>query len=419
MTTVKFISSQAKGVRRVKGTGSVTLRAKRHARDRAVPDGIGDDGIPLFRWLYRSPKGGSRTFLARDRQHAVELAGDFERERQQVPVAPETRGTFAELVESFLRWKARQGGASAPSLATYRRRLELRVLPSLGPKPAASITPTDVSDVLELIPLESAPSTQNAIVSLLTSVFEYALETGQLDRSPMRKKLHRRSEKDARRARLASLREAMPTPDALKRFAEVALARDDPTSSGVALALAMETGLRREELLHLRREDVTLSPGLEDLRVATDFPCQCTTCLADGGKQRTKNRHGRYVPLSSKAAAIVRRQLKQLEREATPGPWLFPVLRHGPGMRYGAGDQMTRHHLDEAMPVIAAAAGMALPKGVQVHFTRHVAISRWETAGLSQAQRDLASGHEAAGVRAAYSHGDRRALFQAFREWLG
>jgi integrase len=412
MTAVRFLGKDAP--RRERGSGTITLRAERDKRGNPIPARFDvASGTPLFKWLYRSPNGGTKILLAATRQTAEDLAHDWERER---PASGVGRGTFAELADAFLRWKGNQGSASQATTAYYRERLECHVLPVLGLKQATAITPADISDMLERAAL--GPRTGNSLVTLVSMVFTYGLDMGRVTGSPIRPKLHRRSVKETVRLRRAALQEAMPTQQQVRDFIDHAMTRDDGTSAGVALALALETGLRREELLHLRREDVTLTDKLADIRVATDFLCGCKGCAKDGGRQRTKNRHARYVPLSKRAATIVKQQLARLERDAIGGQWLFPVLRHAPYMRFGAGSQMHREHLAAAMRGLSSAAGIALPDGCAIHFCRHVALSRWEVAGLSQGQRDLASGHDAAGVRATYSHGDRAALFAAFRKHL-
>ena len=399
--------------RREWGSGSITLRAEKDKKGKAVPVKVADfrgEFAPWFKWLYRSPNGGSKVFLATTRQHAEDLARDWEKTRHEVT----QRGTFAEVASDFLRWKERQGSAGRKTITWYGERLDQHILPALGSKQANEITPTDISSLLDQ-KTDLGPRTTNAIVTLLTGIFGFALDHERVTRNPVRPKLHRRSEKDAVRLRHVALQQAMPTREQVEAFISAALAREDGTSCGAALALAIETGLRREELLHLRREDVTLSGDLADLHVATDFACTCSGCLRNGGQFQTKNRHARYVPLSKRAEKIIRQQLALLDRDAVPGPWLFPVLRHAPYARKGAGSQIHRQQLGAVMEELAKAASIALPDQIQVHFTRHVALSRWEAAGLTQDQRNLASGHEAAGVQAKYSHGDRVGLFQAFR----
>src|SRR5262249_29600993 len=188
----------------------------------------------------------------------------------------------------------------------------------------------------------------------------------------------------------------------VQEFIGRALAYDEPTSAAAALAFALETGLRREELEHVRREDLTLTDTLADVLVVTDLPCHCMRCVRDGGRHRTKNRYARYVPLTKRAEAIARWQLERLERDAIPGKWLFPVLRRAPFMRVGAGDQLSPERLDRTMQVLSKAAGIALPPRTAVHFTRHVALSRWAGAGLTQDQRNLARGHHPAGWQGKY-----------------
>src|SRR5262249_36612324 len=141
-----------------------------------------ETGEPLFKWLYRSPTGGSKTLLARSRQHAEDLARDFERSR---PAAAIERGTFAELVDRFFRWKAGQGSAAAPTIAFNRRQLELHGLPLLSKKQTAAVTPSDISDMLERANL--GPRSSNALATLVSSVFDFALEHDLVAANPVRR----------------------------------------------------------------------------------------------------------------------------------------------------------------------------------------------------------------------------------------
>lgn len=395
--------------RRQRGSGKLVLRAPT-VNGAPGASRFADDGTPLFKFLFRHPAGWSRTIYAASRQLAAEAAA-----RLDGKPSPE-QVTFREVSSSFLEHRRTSGRCSPATVNHYLSLLDKHILDSIGSRKIGSLGPADVTAVLNRSSL--GPVAHNTLSTLLGSIFAFALEHEYISRSPVRRSLHRRSTKEVRRRRHAALGEAMPTFEQVNDFISAALDFKDDTSAGIALAVSMLTGLRRDELQHARREDVSLTPGLSDLLVATDFECACRACQADGGRHRTKNRNARYVPLTKLAERIVRQHLHHLEADSVPGPWLFPVLRHKLRARNGAGSQMDREDLRQAMQEIAKAAGVDLPARVSVHFCRHVALSRWEAAGLTQSQRDLASGHTAPGVRAVYSHGDRVSLFKVWREKL-
>ncbi len=124
--------------------------------------------------------------------------------------------------------------------------------------------------------------------------------------------------------------------------------------------LALETSIRRSELLSIRVDNIDLVG--RRLRLA---------------ESATKNRTGRWVPLTAVAANLIRRALRQPGR-APDEPLLFPISRNAFKCCWRA--IMARARLTE--------------DGVRFHDMRREAISRGIDAGLTLPQIVGLSGHK-------------------------
>ncbi len=143
------------------------------------------------------------------------------------------------------------------------------------------------------------------------------------------------------------------------------------------VALAVETGLRREELFRLRWEHVNLEVG------------QLTLPMPKGGRTR-------YVPLSEQAKTILR-SFDSLFRSA----WVFP------GVTDDAKPMDSRAFIRRAFERGCRQAGIA---GVSWHTLRHTAASRRIMAGVDLVSVKQILGHRDIQTTLRYSHLDPRHL---------
>ncbi len=139
------------------------------------------------------------------------------------------------------------------------------------------------------------------------------------------------------------------------------------------VALAVETGLRREEQFRLRWDQVDLEVGL------------LTLPLPKGGKTR-------YVPLSEQAKTILR-SFDSFLRSA----WVFP------GMTDDAQPMDSRAFLRRAFEPGLRKAGIT---GVCWHTLRHTAASRRIMAGVDLVSVKEILGHRSIQTTLRYSHLD-------------
>ena len=129
---------------------------------------------------------------------------------------------------------------------------------------------------------------------------------------------------------------------------------------------ALETAMRRGEILNLKWSDIDRSNQLATLR-------------------ETKNGHSRYVPLTKKAMAALDHGDRNSEH-------VFPMTVYS--LRYGWARFRRRHGADSA----------------RFHDLRHEAISRLFEKGLTVPEVAAISGHRTASMLFRYAHADLNRL---------
>ena len=202
----------------------------------------------------RRPPGG-RTGLTRAqaeaelRRRIEESGADHNRERV----------AFTRLADRFLAHK-RTIGLRRSTLDDYTRTLHRRLAPFFCDRELRAITPADVEAYTAAsLARGISARTVNHELGLLSSLFRYAIRHGLVRDNPVRaaerpRLLHR--DPDIRRLDLAEL-------DAL-----LAAVPDDPlgATDRVLYLTAAMTGMRRGELVALRRQDVDLAAGVIRVR---------------------------------------------------------------------------------------------------------------------------------------------------------
>lgn len=164
-------------------------------------------------------------------------------------------------------------------------------------------------------------------------------------------------------------------PDALQRFL-AALRRDPNTEAARTIELALETAMRRSELLSLSWAEIDLAAGTAHLPV-------------------TKNGHPRTVALSPRALALL---------EELPA-------------RQGA---VLRTSLSSVRRVFARAkAAAGLQEDFCFHQTRHEAISHLWELGLSEVEIANQSGHRDWRSLRRYSHVQASTLAAKLKQLQG
>jgi integrase len=169
----------------------------------------------------------------------------------------------------------------------YERNLRLRVTPVLGERRLAEITTQDVQKLIDgLIAAELEPATIDSALTPLKALYRRALARGEVRVNPTVG-----IEKPAVRSKAKRV--------VLPRDAEAMISALD-SSERALWATAVYAGLRRGELIGLRREDIDLATGVLRVRRGWD--------MLDG-EIAPKSRQGhRDVPI----AAVLRDYLDEL-----------------------------------------------------------------------------------------------------------
>jgi integrase len=191
-------------------------------------------GKKVFIYQYRTGGRGSPTKRStlgkygdltpdQARTRALQLAGSVAegrdprseaRERQTV-AAQQAENTFARLVEKFIEQHAKK---KQRNWRETKRLLDHDAVPRWGKRPAASITKTEVDDLLQLVAAR-APITANRLLAVLRKLFNWAvvkehLETSQVSGlpPPISEQSRDRHLDDGELARVISAANSKPYP---------------------------------------------------------------------------------------------------------------------------------------------------------------------------------------------------------------
>lgn len=195
------------------------------------------------------------------------------------------------LVQEYLERYAKQ---KKRTWQEDERILSKDVIPVWGPQKAKDITRRDVAVLLDRIVERGASIQANRTLAVIRRMFNFAVERGVLDLSPVVR--IKPPAKENRRDRVLK-------PAEIKAFWEQL--EQTPMSSYVRLALKLllATGQRKGEILEAQWSEMDLEAGWWTISA-----------------EKAKNGHAHRVPLNATALAI----LAELQALNLPGPWLFP-----------------------------------------------------------------------------------------------
>jgi site-specific recombinase XerD len=154
------------------------------------------------------------------------------------------------------------------------------------------------------------------------------------------------------------------------------------------LVVAIETGMRVSELIHLCVNDVTFAASSQ------------IRCMGKGRKER-------ITPLGRRTAPALRRWID--ERGAPPTAPLFPA-RHGGTLSRDAVEQLVKKYASLA----AGECPSLQHKHVSPHVLRHTTAVRLLQAGVDRAVIALILGHESVETTQMYLDADLEAKERAF-----
>jgi integrase len=198
---------------------------------------------------------------------------------------------MAEMLRSWLETHAK----STASYDSTRYMVERHLIPSsLGQQALVAVTPGAIEALLKSKAADLAPQTLNHLRGYLRSAFEAARRAGKYGGTNPLTEVRKR-------------RVPRRVPDYLRR-SEVPLIMDalDPAWRPL-FATAIYTGMRKEELLGLRKVDVDFDAGL--ITIARSYD-----------SDTTKGGHADVIPIAAELAPFLKAAV-----EASPSDLVFPA----------------------------------------------------------------------------------------------
>jgi integrase len=255
--------------------------------------------------LGRYPEVGLSLARQRAQEKRVEVAGgaDPQGERRAKRGAPTL--TFDRLADDYIERYAKPHKRSWTNDALY---LRAHVRPAWGSRSANKISRADAAELLDTI-AKSAPTSANRAQSVLSRLFNWAIESGLLEANPLARMQKRAKERAAKDRVLA--------PDEIRVLWQ---ALDGGGSITAALRFLLLTGLRPGEAAGATVAE--LAEVDNGARARLEIPAA-----------RMKGGKAHVVPLAPMALAIVRQQLSRaVEGQKHLFPSAFadrgPVARH-------------------------------------------------------------------------------------------
>lgn len=282
----------------------------------------------------------------------------------------ETFGHFAQMwydiyKKPYLREK---------SLEMIRYILNQHILPALGDYRLQDITPMQIQTIMAGLAKKSA-SLQSKVLINLRSIFKVAQENGLVVRSPVSSMLKPGGKKAQEKTAL--------TPQESEKL----LARVRNRRAKIFLMIALNTGLRRGEILGLRWTDVDFEKKIIRVR-RNAVLLRSGTTISDELKT---NAGRRDVPLTAALEAHL-----AAEKERSHSQYILAMQNHQP-LTQSSYKSMWRL-IERELP----------EKRVTAHILRHTYITRLFEAGLDIKEIQYLAGHSSVDMTLrVYTHYDR------------
>lgn len=368
-----------------------------------------DDGAKRWRWQYQY--GGKRCVmglgvwpkvsLREARAARDEARRQVERGINPVALRRQARnGEAADEANTFgaiaLKWRKHQAATWSEGHANIiAQRTEQYLLPELGRRNVAEITPADMLALVRAIEDKGARDTARRVTAIASQIFKHAILMGKANINPA----------DAIKAALAPAAGAKPMrftvePERLGAFLIACEGYGGNAATRAALALAPYLFLRPGELRQLTWEQVDFERA--ELRLPVESMKRRRTI-----KEARKGEVAHIVPLSRQALEM------------------FTMWREEQGSG-GKGYVFTAR---QGQPISNATMSRALDRLGEVaqdqtiHGLRHTASTILHEAGFDTRIIEKQLAHtDQNRVRGIYNHADylteRREMMQAWADWL-
>lgn len=252
-------------------------------------------------------------------------------------LAPET-DTRRTLKQAVDEWLASLKANKSRSHDAYEIRMNLYILPALGSIPITRIAKPHVLRWRDTQAAQFSVATVNGSLTCLSSAFSYFVDQSWLDVNPCH---------GVERAKSRRVYEWIKTRDEITK-----LLIECPKGIREMCTLALGTGMRLDELIHLQWADV-------------DLPNRLIT-VHRGRQGTTKSGEPRYVPILDTLLPFLRELALHRGGNVLVFPGAKGKARSKPGVR---------------VPFKQAAARAGLPPKLRFHDLRHTFASHWVLDG--------------------------------------
>lgn len=253
-------------------------------------------------------------------------------DRGELPAAVDLTRTLDDAASTWLQ-NLERGGAR--SHRPYSEFMKAQILPRLGKSQVARMTKEHVARWRDDLIADYAPTTINAALGCLSSAFNAFVESGWVASNPCRG--------------VAPLEVPERTYEWIRTVPEIErLLRSCPDETRDIVAVALGTGMRIDEILHLRWDDVDLTGRLLTVQRGRQGP--------------TKGGRWRPVPILDSVLPVL--QARALRRGG--------ALLVFPG-RTGR----VRSKTSVTVPFKLAVKRAGLPSTLRFHDLRHTMASHW------------------------------------------
>lgn len=182
-------------------------------------------------------------------------------------------------------------GLADTTKETYRQYLAYNIYPFLGELYLTDITVKTIQDFYNWMAEGSKHGRKTDINAdtitrtsgLLNKIFNVALALKYIPDNPIKPELLKNPGKKAKH------HTALTKAEALRARAKIPALKDERQRLFMAL-LAYDTGMRPEEILGLRWEDINLECGYLEIKRTVTYPEKNKPCLRDGGKTELSER---------------------------------------------------------------------------------------------------------------------------------
>jgi integrase len=254
---------------------------------------------------------------------------------------------FGDFAKEFLELYAKQNKKSWTRDETSLNSL----LPFLKGETLQSIGPEKVERYKAKRRAEVEPSTVNREIACLKTIFNKAVEWGKIEKNPLQ--LVKKFKEASGRERILNIEEA-------RRLIECA-----SPSIRLVLIVALNTGMRRNEILSLKWRDVDFVKGF---------------ILIDN----SKSGKSRKIPMNAT---------------------VFDILHDLPHTsEYVFFNPKTKTHIKDIKTAFSGACRRAEIKGLRLHDLRHTALSKMVEAGIDLVTVSKIAGHSSIQMTMRYSH---------------